>query len=90
MLVRILKPCKGIVDGVSLGQLQVGLSYDETLSLGTWLVSQGCAEEDVRPGDALIIPADEGSNLSRGVTVVFVDDRPPRRRRIILRKPSHK
>ena len=47
MRVRILKSSTGIVDGVSLSRLQPAFVYEVPVSLGTWLISQGAAEEDV-------------------------------------------
>jgi hypothetical protein len=88
MRIRILRQSEGIMDGVSLGHLLPGLTYEVPVSLGMWLASQGAAEEDVTTIVGLIIPI-EAQSLSGGVSVIaprdHQDDRPPRRR---IRKRS--
>jgi len=70
MRVRILKLSTGIVDGVSLSHLLPGLVYEVPVSLGTWLVSQGTAEENLRSDVALAIPSEHTSSvITGGVTV---------------------
>ena len=67
--VRILKLSTGVVDGVSLSHLLPGV-YEVPVSLGTWLVNQGTAEEDVRVDVALAIPLEHTSSvITGGVTV---------------------
>ena len=92
MRVRILKSMAGVLDGVSLGHLVPGLTYDLDESLVGYLVSIRSAEA-VREAES---PASENSDeslfehLSRGVTITnrghqsqraVVHDRPRRPRR---------
>jgi hypothetical protein len=42
--VRIKTPCEDEIDGVALAHLEVGLVYHVSASLGSYLVSTGCAE----------------------------------------------
>jgi hypothetical protein len=85
--IKILKHSKGILDGVSLSHLLPGLVYQVPVSLGTWLVSQGTAEEDVTPTVGLVVPLDKTSTISSGGVRVsstkdHEDDRPPGRNRV--------
>jgi hypothetical protein len=57
--VRILKHSTGIVERVNLGQLLPGLVYDVPISLGTFLITSGAAEEDVTPAVAVAITFDQ-------------------------------
>ena len=41
---RIKAPCDDEIDGVTLAHLEVGLVYHVSASLGSYLVSTGCAE----------------------------------------------
>lgn len=61
------------MDGVSLGHLVPGLTYEVGQSLGTWLISRGIAEELAHESQALVIPLDNPrafEQLTRGVSVV--------------------
>ena len=86
MRIKILKHSKGILDGVSLSHLLPGLVYEVPISLGTWLMSQGTAEEEVSPTVGLVVPLDKTSIFSGGVRVSSTkdheDDRPPGRNRV--------
>jgi hypothetical protein len=74
--VRILTVSRGILNGLSLSQLLPGLTYEVPVSLGTWLVSQGAAEEDMTSTAGPDVPIDvESAALSGGVTVVTRKDR---------------
>jgi hypothetical protein len=71
--------------GVSLSQLLPGLVYEVPVSLGTWLLSQGTAEEDVTLTGGLVIPLDRLSGVFTGGVKVsstkdHEDDRPSRRK----------
>jgi hypothetical protein len=73
--VRILKSSEGIIQGVSLSRLLPGVTYEVPLSLGTFLIGQGAAEEDVTPAVELVIPIDiESSALTGGVSVASAND----------------
>ena len=86
MRVRILKPCSGIMDGVSLSRLFPGDGYEVPDSLGRWLISQRHAEEEVTPTVGIVIPIDQASPMFTGGVSVSsakeqADDRPPYRKR---------
>jgi hypothetical protein len=51
--VRITQSPKGIVDGVHIGQLQVGLTYDLPMSLASLLIVEGWVEPEMatNPGE---------------------------------------
>jgi len=73
MRVRILRPVVGIVDGISLGHLLPGITYELSDSLGLWLISQGNAEEIRRSAHAMVVPIDNPlifEQLTRGVQVI--------------------
>ena len=59
MRVRILRPCRGNVDGISLDRFTVGRVYDVHASLATYLVVErfASAESDAEP--ALVVPLSE-------------------------------
>lgn len=92
--IHILKPMAGVLDGVSLGHLEPGLTYEVEESLGAYLVSTQSAEE-VAFGDSRIMDSKDDTlieHVARGVTVtnttqplerVVSHDRPrkPRRKR---------
>jgi hypothetical protein len=88
--IRILKPMAGVLDGVSLGHLEPGLTYEVEESLGAYLVSTQSAEE-VAFGDSRIIDSKDDTlieHVARGVTVttqplerVVSHDRPRKSRR---------
>ena len=76
MRVRILKSSEGIIHGVSLSRLLPGVTYEVPLSLGTFLIGQGTAEEDVTPAVELVIPIDiESSALTGGMSIASANDR---------------
>ena len=75
MQVRIIKSAEGIIDGVSLAHLIPGLTYDLDISVASYLIEKGCAEEMPLSAPALVIPFDNPrahAQLTRGVTVVPV------------------
>jgi hypothetical protein len=51
--VRVTKPSHGEVDGVSLNGFEVGIAYEVTTDVGTYLIVTGSADpilpEEVRP-----------------------------------------
>ena len=82
MRVRIVKQSEGILDGISLSRLVPGLTYEVTLSLGTFLIGQGAAEENVTPAVDIVIPVNAASAaLTGGVSVSPSKDRAGDRRR---------
>lgn len=71
MLVRILKPMAGVLDGVSLGHLVPGLTYDLDESLAGYLVSIRSADA-VPEADSPVAENTDDSLLEhviRGVTI---------------------
>ena len=44
MLIRIARPCRGTVDGVTLDDFEVGHTYDVSTALATYLVVEQLAE----------------------------------------------
>ena len=92
MRIRILKPMAGVLDRVSLGHLEPGLTYEVEESLGGYLVSTESAEE-VAFGDSRIMDSKDDTlieHVARGVTVtnttqplerVVSHDRPRKSRR---------
>ena len=56
MKVRILRACRGKVDGISLERFTVGRVYDVHASLATYLMVEqfAAAESDAEP--ALVVP----------------------------------
>jgi hypothetical protein len=89
--VRILSQLKGIIDGVSLSHLLPGLTYDISASLGVWLIGQGFAEYDQRPGALSGSPLEETpASVTGGVTVtpstVGQAARPSRGARIVKKR----
>ena len=56
MKVRILRACRGQVDGISLDRFTVGRVYDVHASLATYLMVErfAAAESDAEP--ALVVP----------------------------------
>jgi len=86
MLVRILKPSEGIMDGVSLAHLVPDTTYELEPTVAHYLLDSRHAE--LMPSSALAIPLDNAraySQLTRGVTVIpplaEAADRPLLRRR---------
>jgi hypothetical protein len=90
--VRILKPMAGVLDGVSLGHLVPGLTYEVEESLGAYLVSTQSAEEVAFDDLRIVDSKDETliEHVARGVTVtsttqplerVVSHDRPKKSRR---------
>jgi hypothetical protein len=90
--IRILKPMAGVLDGVSLGHLEPGLTYEVEESLGAYLVSTQSAEE-IAFGDSRVMDSKDDTlieHVARGVTVthttqplerVVSHDRPRKSRR---------
>jgi hypothetical protein len=92
MRVRIVKTMAGVLDGVSLGHLIPGVTYEVEDSLGAYLVSTRSAEpvpdtysHGIGSGDDALI-----EHVTRGVTIInknerfehaVAHDRPTRRRR---------
>ena len=81
----------GVLDGVSLGHLEPGLTYEVEESLGAYLVSTQSAEE-IAFGDSRIMDSKDDTlieHVARGVTVtttqplerVVSHDRPRKSRR---------
>jgi len=72
------------MDGVSLSRLLPGLVYEVPLSLGTFLIGQSAAEEDVTTAMAIVIPLADAAAYSKvtGGSLPLnkdsQDDRPPR------------
>ena len=93
MRVRILKQSEGIMDGISLSALVPGITYEVTLSLGTFLIGRGAAEENVVPAVDIVIPMEAASSaLTGGVSISGSNesaaDRRPARRHPIRRRES--
>ena len=75
MRIRIKKPLEGVMDGLSLSLLIPGVVYEVTVSIGTWLVCQGVAEEEVSLVVPVLLPSEVPSAaLTGGVTVVRTRD----------------
>jgi hypothetical protein len=67
---------EGAMDGMSLSLLIPGVVYEVTVSIGTWLVCQGVAEEEVSLVVPVVLPAYAPSAaLATGVTVARTKDR---------------
>ena len=94
MRIRIVKQMAGVLDGVSLGHLEPGLTYEVEESLGAYLVSTQSAEEVAFADSQIMDSKDEAliDHVARGVTItnttqplerVVSHDRPrkPRRKR---------
>lgn len=89
MLIRVVKPSAGIIDGVSLSGLAVGLVYDLSTSLGGYLVARGSALPVSTNASGTLVPGDDldQSIFGGGVRVTpsephaIAADRPPRKRR---------
>jgi hypothetical protein len=70
--IRILRPLTGVIDGVPLGQFELGGTYDVTDSLGAFLVAGHSAEEAFSPRLRRTMDEDGGfpsSMLEGGVSV---------------------
>ena len=93
MRILIVKPTVGVLDGVSLGHLVPGMTYEVEESLGAYLVSIRSAEQlpDADP-DSTIENSDDSliEHLTRGVMITnrsqqferaVGHDRPSKRRR---------
>jgi hypothetical protein len=59
MRVRITQRRPGEVDGVDLSTFEVGLTYDVSPSLATYLIMTGTADPIVDERPALVVPVDE-------------------------------
>ena len=93
MRIRIVKPVAGVLDGVSLGHLIPGLTYDLDESLAGYLVSTRCAEVVPDSDSSILENTDDAlmEHVIRGVTITnrgqqrleraVGHDRPPRRRK---------
>jgi hypothetical protein len=84
MLVRILKPMQGILDGVSLTTLVPGAVYDVEPSLGLQLIALGGARGDLSKTQTdfqELVDSTDSASLVGGVSVVpppeKADDSPP-------------
>jgi hypothetical protein len=65
--VRITHPKPGFVDGVSVGEFQVGLIYDVSASIASYLMAMGCAEAVIAG-----LPEKTGTEAKHSINV---DDR---------------
>jgi hypothetical protein len=81
MRVRITHRRPGEVDGVDLSRFEVGLMYDVSPSLATYLIMTGTADPVVDERPALVLPVDEISHAT-------VQPRPPVRERAIAADKS--
>ena len=82
MRIRILKPIAGIIQGVSLGSLRVGLTYDIDATLARYLVSTGAAEA-VASTLTRVVRHDDREGFTKttgGTDVVEAADKPERKR----------
>lgn len=92
--IRILKQMAGVLDGVSLGHLEPGLTYEVEESLGAYLVGTQSAEEVAFADSQVMDSKDEAliDHVARGVTItntntiqplerVVAHDRPRKSRR---------
>ena len=59
MRVRITHRRPGEIDGVDLSRFEVGLMYDVSPSLATYLIMTGTADPVVDERPALVLPVDE-------------------------------
>jgi hypothetical protein len=87
--VRIRKPLEGIVDGVSLGHLRPGATYDMDAKLGGYLVTVGAADSVPSSDVALVIPLGGVEDFNRplgGVSVTQIAEAPDRSKRTRTRK----
>jgi hypothetical protein len=76
VLVRILKPSEGILDGIRLGHLQPEFVYDLPESISGFLITLGRAEQVGPDNHAAVVPLDNPRAyeiLARGVIVVPAD-----------------
>ncbi|HET9360336.1 MAG TPA: hypothetical protein VFO58_11335 [Vicinamibacterales bacterium] len=91
MRVRIVKPTVGVLDGVSLGHLILGMTYEIEDSLGAYLVSTRSAEQvpdaysnGIANGDDSLIEHATGgvtiTNKSQRLERAVAYDRPSKRR----------
>jgi hypothetical protein len=86
MRVRILKPSEGVVQGVSLGKMFPGLTYDLDPTLARYLMSLGAAVAAPSRGPALVIPLGADDDFDKalgGISVTHVAeaaDKPRRKR----------
>jgi hypothetical protein len=72
--VRILKPSAGVIDGISLGTLMPGLTYDLPHELALRLIIERVAREDLTPVVLIPIGYDENDaelidHVTRGIRV---------------------
>ena len=67
MLIRILKPVAGIVQGISLASLKPGVTYDVDASLGGYLVTIGTADAVASSSPAMVIPLDRFEEFSKAL-----------------------
>jgi hypothetical protein len=77
--VRILKPFAGVIDGISLGALMPGLTYDLPSEVAQRLIVERIAREDLTHQPVVLNPAGYDENdaelvdhVTRGVKVTQV------------------
>jgi hypothetical protein len=86
MRVRILEPSEGVVQGVCLGKMFPGLTYDLDPTLARYLMSLGAAVAAPSRGPALVIPLGADDDFDKalgGISVTHVAeaaDKPRRKR----------
>ena len=85
MRVRILRPSEGVVQGVSLGKMLPGLTYDLDPTLARYLMSIGAAVAAPSRSPALVIPLadDDFDKALGGISVTHIAeaaDKPGRKR----------
>ena len=88
MHVRIIKAIAGVLDGVSLGRFEVGMTYDIDDLVATQLIGLGWAQE-AKATEPAIGPSEvEESHLVGGIQVVPLDtaDNVERRRNVADRR----
>ena len=89
MRVRIVSEHPGEVDGVPLSAFQVGLTYEVSTSIGTYLIAMRCAELVVESSEAAVTAIAECvyGVYAREPHAVAADRGSPSRRKK-SRKPS--
>lgn len=73
MRVRITRPLSGSIDGIQLSRFVVGLTYDVGTTLANYLLAQNLAVPIDPDTPALVLPIQDGSELS---LPAMADDRP--------------
>jgi hypothetical protein len=91
VLIRIVKPMAGVMDGQRLAQYTPGLTYEVIEPLARQFVAMGTAVQDRSSDPALIVAADEESSLDEAIFTGGIHvspaqgiaaDRPQRRTRL--------